>query len=75
ALMSDGISDPWFESEASLNSVAHWEQFTLEIAAVLDAGEASAGAEILNGWMDFWSTGNHDDRTLLLLQPWPRREK
>ena len=73
ALMTDGISDPWFESEAALQSIDHWTKFSEDIAPVLTAGEADNGAQILLDWMDFWSAGNHDDRTLLLFQPWRRQ--
>lgn len=64
-LMSDGVSDPWFETDAQLASINKWEAFWSELVA---AG-AIATEEKLLAWLDFWSSGNHDDRTIVLVRP------
>jgi serine/threonine protein phosphatase PrpC len=71
ALMTDGISDPKFPTEQMLKMPAAWATFQEDINAVLTAlapGEPNTDQQLLD-WMDFWSAGNHDDRTLLLLVP------
>lgn len=61
-LMSDGVSDPWFETDAQLASINKWDGFWSE----LSAADAVATEEKLLAWLDFWSSGNHDDRTIVL---------
>lgn len=71
ALMTDGISDPKFPTEQMLKMPAAWATFQEDINAVLTvlaAGQPNTDQQLLD-WMDFWSAGNHDDRTLLLLVP------
>lgn len=65
-LMSDGVSDAKFPTEASLASLPHWDALWAELNPLL-SGE-DAGARLLD-WLAFWSPGNHDDRTLVLAQP------
>lgn len=77
ALMTDGVSDPFFETDAKLRDLRMWDEFVLSEADV-DDGEKSlrnvisesddknAEGKLLN-WLGFWSRGNHDDRTLALL--------
>lgn len=71
-LMTDGVSDPMFETDANLNNYAKWEQLWNNFATdkdnpvhLVDDNEKSA-EELLN-WLDFWSPGNHDDRTIAIL--------
>lgn len=64
-LMSDGISDPWFETDAQLASINKWDAFWSELVAA----DAIANEEKLLAWLDFWSSGNHDDRTIVLVRP------
>ena len=73
-LMSDGIYDPKFVVEANLSNIKKWQAFLSDLAGKNEEGiqvELSAGnKEITNqfsSWMDFWSTGNHDDRTLAIV--------
>lgn len=64
-LMTDGISDPWFETDNNLADPARWEAFWLgQLAPCLSAGEPDLR---LLEWMDFRIAGNHDDRTLAVL--------
>lgn len=63
-LMSDGVSDPKFPSDAALQDTACWHALWSELKPLL--GETQASKRLLE-WLDFWSSGNHDDRTLAVL--------
>lgn len=74
-LMTDGVSDPLFETERNLNDYSRWEAFydklrhgfpDDEIAGVNLTDDHDAAGELLE-WLNFWSQGNHDDRTLAVL--------
>lgn len=67
-LMTDGVSDPYFEVEANLKSHEKWDAFFSELDAKI--GLSQKGDDLpsnLMGWLNFWSVGNHDDRTLALI--------
>lgn len=75
-LMSDGVSDPMFETDSNLNDYAKWEEFygklktgfpEDEIGGVDLSDNNDAAAGQLLSWLDFWSPGNHDDRTIAIL--------
>ena len=66
-LMSDGISDPVFETDQKLKTLRYWDEFWCETIRPRLASEPQQSAENILSWMDFWSPGNHDDRTLALL--------
>jgi serine/threonine protein phosphatase PrpC len=70
ALMTDGITDPKFETDAVFDDPKAWAAFWTEFteAVPLGSAEETRGTEFLE-WLDFWSPGNHDDRTLLLMIP------
>ena len=67
-LMTDGISDPFFETDANLARKekwdALWESLTKEVDFSDDNPDA---ARQLLDWLGFWSPGNHDDRTIAIL--------
>lgn len=73
-LMTDGIYDPKFEVEANLAKPEKWEHFFKnlqgnndeDVTISFDARTSSIDASLLK-WMEFWSPGNHDDRTLAIL--------
>ncbi len=71
-LMTDGVSDPWFETDSNLNNPEKWRKFYKEILdneehpVNLEDDNEQAKDELL-GWLDFWSPGNHDDRTIAIL--------
>lgn len=75
-LMTDGISDPMFETENNLNSYDKWEAFWNRLQTGF-ADDGISGVELTDDneeaqyqllrWMDFWSPGNHDDRTIAIL--------
>lgn len=73
-LMTDGIYDPKFVVEANLEKPECWNRFLddlqgdneARVAVQLDAANRHI-TEQLSDWMDFWSPGNHDDRTLVII--------
>ncbi len=75
-LMSDGVSDPMFETDRNLNSYEKWEEFWNNLKAGFPdddipgvdlSDDNEAAKDQLLGWLDFWSPGNHDDRTIAIL--------
>lgn len=68
-LMTDGVSDPKFETDANLNNPDKWDALWIDFkengVELTDDNEASK--DQLLGWLDFWSPGNHDDRTIAIL--------
>jgi hypothetical protein len=66
-LMTDGVSDPMFHSDEDLKKQKAWDAFWTEQIKDLLSQDATASAERMLSWMDFWSQGNHDDRTLAIL--------
>ncbi len=75
-LMSDGVSDPMFETDMNLRDYDRWEDFYSKLrngfpedqigGVDLSDDNEAAGSQLL-GWLDFWSPGNHDDRTIAIL--------
>jgi hypothetical protein len=73
-MMSDGIYDPKFVVESNLPNIKKWKEFLADLNGKNEDGakvELQAdNKEIVqqfSKWMDFWSTGNHDDRTLAIV--------
>ncbi|OQA84437.1 MAG: hypothetical protein BWY31_02431 [Lentisphaerae bacterium ADurb.Bin242] len=67
-LMTDGVTDPKFETDNNLVSVAKWNEFWEALVKEVPFEKRdSSVADALLKWMDFWSPGNHDDRTMMLL--------
>jgi serine/threonine protein phosphatase PrpC len=73
-LMSDGIYDPKFAVEANLTDIKKWQEFLADLNGKNEDGvkvEFQADNEKIteqfSNWMDFWSPGNHDDRTLAIV--------
>jgi hypothetical protein len=60
-IMTDGVGDPFFDTESKLSKVDEWGKFHGKIHHCLT--KAEPGVELLN-WLDFWVPGNHDDRSL-----------
>jgi serine/threonine protein phosphatase PrpC len=73
-LMTDGISDPKFQTDANLNRIEKWNELWDDLGGlngdnvkvIFDRANTEIEKE-LDAWMDFWSPGNHDDRTLAIL--------
>lgn len=72
-LMTDGIYDPKFVVESKLENLESWKNFLRDLD-----GENEENIKVdfvndqnievqLSDWMDFWSKGNHDDRTLAVI--------
>ena len=62
-LMTDGVSDAFFDSDNALKSHQAWQylwQFLQQQNALTDE-------KLLLTCLDFWSKGNHDDRTLVVI--------
>jgi serine/threonine protein phosphatase PrpC len=69
-LMTDGVTDPKFETDANFENVSYWHILSDEMMASIDgADDSPAAADALLAWLDFWSPGNHDDRTVVLGLP------
>jgi serine/threonine protein phosphatase PrpC len=75
-LMTDGVSDPMFETDNNLNSTEKWDEFwdklhdgfkDDEIPGVDLSDDNEESKYQLLHWLDFWSPGNHDDRTIAIL--------
>lgn len=63
-VMTDGVSDAYFDSDQALAQPPAWLGLWEQIRPLLATPEP---AEALLGWLDFWSPGNHDDRTIAVL--------
>ena len=68
-LMTDGVSDPKFETDANLNNPDKWDALWTDLKenGVDLSDDNEAAKEQLLNWLDFWSPGNHDDRTIAIL--------
>jgi hypothetical protein len=72
--MSDGIYDPKFIVEANLEKSENWIEFVNDLEGKNEDGikvefdkSNKDIANQLSTWMDFWSSGNHDDRTVAIV--------
>ena len=66
--MTDGVSDPKFETDNNLKTLSIWEKLWGELSKTLPLQERSeATAQALEDWLDFWAKGNHDDRTIAVV--------
>lgn len=75
-MLSDGVSDPMFETDNNLQNPARWDEFFSHLRKGFPQDEVK-GVELekrndevatqLLQWLDFWSPGNHDDRTIALM--------
>ncbi|WP_265129613.1 PP2C family serine/threonine-protein phosphatase [Chryseobacterium oranimense] len=72
-LMTDGIYDPKFITESRLEDIESWKAFFNDLSgnnddqAKVDFINDTDIDEQLLLWTDFWSRGNHDDRTLAII--------
>jgi serine/threonine protein phosphatase PrpC len=67
-LMSDGVTDPKFETDANLLKIDKWNNLWTDITQSVNLSDDNqAAADELLNWLDFWSPGNHDDRTIAIL--------
>ena len=73
-LMTDGITDPKFQTDANLGRFEIWQKLWKDLQgenddnAIVELNKDNEElAEQLSSWLDFWSPGNHDDRTIAIL--------
>ncbi|WP_407401627.1 PP2C family serine/threonine-protein phosphatase [Chryseobacterium sp.] len=72
-LMTDGIYDPKFVVESKLENINAWQEFLSDMDGnnedqkKVNFKEDDQIEKDLSEWMDFWSKGNHDDRTLAII--------
>ena len=70
-IMTDGVSDPMFETDNNLQDSCKWVEFwdnlknSEEYPIHFEKHDEQTQNELLS-WLDFWSKGNHDDRTLAI---------
>lgn len=68
-LMTDGVSDPFFETDNGLHDPNKWDSLVTEIMPILitsDTADTTDASERLAQWLNFFSPGDHDDRTLVV---------
>lgn len=67
-LMTDGITDAWFHTDANLFKPEKWDELFTEIQkeVTLTRDNENAHNQLLQ-WLDFWVKGEYDDRTIAIL--------
>ena len=66
-LMTDGVSDPKFQTDSNLKELEYWTSLWNEIQQEVDFSTPKEAELQLLNWLNFWSQGNHDDRTIAIL--------
>jgi serine/threonine protein phosphatase PrpC len=68
-LATDGVTDPHLETEQAMHDAHCWAPIATQLErATADPEQAE---HILAQWLDAFTPGHHDDRTLVLLHPDP----
>lgn len=73
--MTDGVSDPKFEVDANLVKFEVWDGLWNDIFKILPTDDVKQLEQVevdnykarLVDWLNFWSKGNHDDRTISII--------
>lgn len=67
-LMTDGITDPKFETDGNLLRIEKWDDLwnDLSMEVNFDENNNEIDSQLLK-WLDYWVPGNHDDRTIAIL--------
>ena len=63
-LMTDGVSDPRFETDCELSDASKWDALWSEISPLLFT---QSPEQALLNWLEFYSPKHHDDRTIAVL--------
>jgi hypothetical protein len=63
-LMTDGVSDPRFETDSELSDPSKWDALWSEISPLLFT---QSPEQALLNWLEFYSPKHHDDRTIAVL--------
>jgi serine/threonine protein phosphatase PrpC len=67
-LMTDGVSDPKFGTDNALKDSVEWGGWWKTLTATVTLAQETVGApEAMESYLDFWSQGEHDDRTLAIV--------
>ncbi len=67
-LMTDGVSDPKFKSEAQLARVEAWDLLWEDLDGFVKLTDSAEGVEQrLLEWLDFRVAGEYDDRTIAII--------
>lgn len=67
-VMTDGVTDPEFQTDNNLKRREKWDELWNKLQPVLDGCcSGDDAAQRLLQWLDFWSPGNHDDRTIAVM--------
>lgn len=64
-LMTDGVSDPYFETDNGLKNKTLWDKLWFDVKPTIEM--KSSSSELLN-WLDFFTPGHHDDRTIAIMK-------
>jgi serine/threonine protein phosphatase PrpC len=67
-LATDGVTDPYLETEQSLHDAQCWAPLAAQLERAA-AAETELAEQSLTQWLDAFTPGHHDDRTLVLLHP------
>ena len=75
--MTDGVTDPLFETDQNFEDSKKWDAFWETLTVPSDYTEHvvtpdSSNLQLeseLREWLNFFSKGNHDDRTIAMLLP------
>lgn len=63
--MTDGVSDPIFETENGIYELDRWQKLWDQINTEVIVAKSKETAMI--DYLNFWSKGHHDDRTLAII--------
>ena len=67
-LMTNGVKDPKFESKTSMPCIELWNRFWEDISSQVNfSGKINDVGEELLKWLDFWTPGKYDDRTIAMV--------
>ncbi len=67
-LMTNGVSDPKFETAENIYYFEMWNKFWKDISTEVDfTGKRKNVGEKLLKWLDFWTPEKHDDRTIAVI--------
>jgi hypothetical protein len=66
-LMTDGISDAWFHTDANLFKKSYWDDIWNDLKSKHSSEDQDkVDSNVLLEWLDFWVKGEYDDRTLVI---------
>jgi len=74
-LMTDGITDPKFQTDSNLNRKVKWDELWADLNKDVSLSNDEQIPDQLLNWLTFWSPGNHDDRTIAMLYTHADNEK